>query len=117
MVIIMEKLKRRLKRKNEQELGDVELSKLDVYLALPSDVRNYLVTGLNRVTIKSMLDNLTAQKDLEKVGKTDWVMIATAAVMACLGLAILIKFGAGALPDVANAFNSVNQVPPQRIAP
>ena len=89
-------------------------TELKIYINLPSIVKDFIYTGLNRVTIHDMLHELVYQRELEKMGGRNWIAIAIAIVLIIIGIGIGARFILGT-PAVANMFS--NLVQPARIAP
>jgi len=88
-----------LNRKGEIEVrkDNVAAKKYDVFIALDSVVKDFLRTGLNRVTIHDMVRELVFQRELEKIGQRDWLKIALAFFIALVAIGIVVKwiFGGG----------------------
>ena len=80
--------KKRVKQMIEQSLAPAgkDKEKYAVYIALPSTVKNWVYTGLNRISIHDMLRELVYQRDLEKKGVPPWIMIGIAVFLVILAL-------------------------------
>jgi len=89
-------------------------TELKVYNYLPSVVKDFIYTGLNRVTIHDMLHELVYQRELEKMGGRNWIAIAIAIVLIIIGVGIGLRFILGT-PAVSNLLSGLIQ--PARIAP
>lgn len=68
------------------------VEKFKVFKNLSSVVKDFIYTGVNRVNIHDMVRELTYQRDLEDIGKTDWVKIAVAIVLVLIGIGIAWRF-------------------------
>lgn len=94
--------------------NSIDKRKYDVYINLPSVVKDFIYTGLNRVSIHAMLRELVYQRELEKMGKHNWLMIAIAIMVILLGVGFAIRFIFSS-PGVLEVVSKV--VSPPRIAP
>lgn len=82
-------------------MEQIPTTKLNLYKAMPATVKSFLYTGLNRVSIHDMLSNLVAQRELEKIGKKDWIDIAVAVAIILIGIGLGLKF---ILPAIKSFF-------------
>lgn len=92
----------------------VSKRKYDVYMSLPSVVKDFIYTGLNRVSIHTMLRELVYQRDLEKWGQRNWLMIGIAIMIILLGVGFAIRFIFGT-PGIAETIGEMVGV--SRVAP
>ena len=88
----------KIKKENIKTL-DFKKEQYKVYLGLPSVVKDFIYTGLNRVSIFSMLKNLVDQRELEKMGQRNWIMLAMAFLIICIAIGIGFKMFAGGMPE------------------
>ena len=90
-------------------INPIDKQKYDVYVSLPSVVKDFIYTGLNRTSIHAMLRELVFQRELEKMGKRDWVKIAIAIFLILLGIGFAIRFIVGA-PEFAKVVGGVTRM-------
>ncbi len=87
------KLKGKLEKEEiKDEKSKEKVTKYNIYLGLSSVVKDFVYTGLNRVSIQDMLRNLVAQRELENMGKNQWINNAIAIFIVAIGIAFAIKF-------------------------
>jgi len=98
---------------NPTPVSKVDKQKYDIYVSLPSVVKDFIYTGLNRTSIHAMLRELVFQRELEKMGQRNWVKIAIAIFLVLLGIGFLIRF-IGSTPAITSFFKPQM---PARIAP
>lgn len=76
----------------DPETNEEKGTMYDVYMALPFVIKDFVQTGLNRTSIYNMLRNLVAQRDLEKIGKRDWVSIGVLIFLVIIGIGFAAKW-------------------------
>jgi len=77
--------------------------KIDVFLGLPSTVKNFVYTGLNRVLIHNIIHELVYQRELEKLKEKDWLKLGAAIFLIAIALIFIIK----ALPSVLHSLGVI----------
>jgi len=80
---------------NPEDISPIDMKKYDVYINLPSVVKDFIYTGLNRISIHAMLRELVFQRELEKIGQRNWLMIAIAILLILIGIGIAWRFIVG----------------------
>lgn len=96
------------------EVNLIDAKKYDIYMALPSVIKDFIYTGINRVSIHAMLRELVYQRELEHMGKRNWLMIAVAVIIILIGVGFAIRFILGT-PQLLDTISKA--VTPSRIAP
>ena len=89
--------------------------KYDVYITLDSVVKDFLRTGLNRVTIHDMVRELVFQRELERIGQRDWIKIALAIFIILIALGITMKWifgGGGVAVSMVQQFTGAPRIAP-----
>ena len=106
--------------KSDEEIKNSRpFQKLNLFINLPSTIRDFLYTGVNQVTLHSMIRELVFQRELERIKKRNWIYIAIAVFILVLAIAIGLRFvltTPGLLPGTAGGGGGVPS-PPPRIAP
>jgi len=69
-----------------------EFKKFQIYLNLPSVVKDFIYTGLNRVSIHTMLRELVYQRELEKGNQRNWIAIAIFIFLILIGVGFAFRF-------------------------
>lgn len=72
--------------------NDVEKSKYKTFLALPSLVRDFVYSGINRVSIAAMIREMVYQRELDKVGQKNWIAIGITIFLILLGIGIAARW-------------------------
>ena len=67
-----------------------EVNLYDVYTTLSFAVKDFILSGINQTTIVAEMRNIIAQKELEKLGGTNWIKIAIAVAIV---LVVIFMFG------------------------
>jgi len=98
----------------KQNKDDKDKLKYDIYVNLPSTVKDYIYTGLNRVSIHDMIREMVYQRELENIGKRDWIKIAIAILIILVGIGMAVKFifGTGGITSFLSAATHTTR-PPQ----
>jgi len=89
--------------------------KIEIYKSLPSVVKDFIYTGINRVSLHAMIREMVYQRELEKVGGRNWLAIAIAIMIIAVAVGIAFRFifqTPGVMEGLAGAV-----VGPERIAP
>jgi hypothetical protein len=92
-----------------------EFKKWNIYINLPTTIKDFIYTGLNRVSIHAMLRELVYQRDLEKMGQRNWLQIAIAFIIIAVGVGFAIRF-IFSTPGLLNTLTALAQ-PASQIAP
>lgn len=100
-----------LEKIKEFEDTDPDVHAVKVYRAMPSVVKNFLQTGVNRVSLEMMLSNKMLQEAFKNVGRG-----ATMQVLVGIGIMMLLiflglKFGLPAISDFMSAGSSLASIP------
>jgi hypothetical protein len=93
---------------------------LCVYKTLPSTVKDFIYTGINRTSLHDMVRELVYQRELERMGKKNWIAIAILVLLCLVGAGLFIRFafsteGFTALFGVGQ--HAAQNMPPPQIAP
>ena len=110
-----EEVKKKYKKLKEEGKSKIDKQKYDIYVNLPSVIKDYIYTGLNRVSIHDMIREMVYQRELEKLGKRNWITIAVAIMIIVLAVAIGLNFVLST-PGITNAITHGISTAPQ-IAP
>ena len=100
---------------NEIDVNKIEKMKFDIYNNMDSVVKDFIYTGLNRVSIHDMLREIIYQRELEKMGKRNWIMIAVAIMIIIIAIGLGVRF-IFSTPGITNMVTSAISSTP-RIAP
>jgi amino acid permease len=95
------------------EASVIEKKKYDVFVDMSSVVKDFIYTGINRTTIHAMLRELVYQRELEKFGQRNWMMIAIAIFIILIGLGFAIKW----IFSTEGIIQTLTGVGPARVAP
>jgi hypothetical protein len=75
---------------------DTELKKqfkeFNLFLNLPSTIKDFIYTGVNRVSLSAMIREMVYQRELERLGQRNWVAIGIAVLLILIGLALFGRF-------------------------
>lgn len=94
------------------DIDKIDKRKFDVYINLPSVVKDFIYTGLNRVSIHAMLREIVYQRELEKIGKRNWLAIAIAIMIILLGVGFGIRFILGTPGVMESITKGVSRIAP-----
>lgn len=87
----------------------------NIYRNLSSVIKDFIYTGLNRVTVLSMIRELVYQRELEKMGSREWVKWALAIFLILVGVGFAVRFIISS-PNIPQIFGGGN-TPQPRINP
>jgi len=110
--------KKKIKKINEDgekvgiNVSPMMSQKFKIYMAMPSVVKDFIYTGINRVSLHDMLREMVYQRELEKMGSRNWIMYAIAILIVLLGVYFLLKS-----PAITQTLVSVVSKSPSRVAP
>lgn len=91
----------------------------NLYVTMPSIVSNFVNTGLNRALIFSMLRNLVAQRELERMNQKNWKWLIYLGILILLGglafqfaapMIAALKGGAAAAPAASGVATMLPQI-------
>jgi len=97
------------------DVNEIEKMKFDIYKNMDSVVKDFIYTGLNRVSIHDMLREIVYQRELENIGKRNWIMIAVAIMIIIIAIGLGVRF-IFSTPGITNMVTSAISSTP-RIAP
>jgi hypothetical protein len=98
-----------------QPANDVDKEKYDVFIGMSSVVKDFIYTGINRVSLHDMLRELVIQRELEKFGtQRNWIVIAIAVFIILIAIAFAVRFISGS-PGLPNLLGGL--LGPERVAP
>jgi len=97
----------------ERDASEIEKQKYDVFIGMSSVVKDFIYTGINRTTIKSMLREMVYQRELEKIGRWNILYVAIAVLLILIGLGFFLP---KVLPYLSQAVPKP-PAPPARISP
>jgi len=102
--------------KGEEEIpaSEIDKKKYDIFIGMPSVVKDFIYTGLNRTMIKAMLREMVYQRELEKIKTWNWLYIAIAILIILIGLGFFLP---KILPYLTAAAPKPPPTPPARIVP
>lgn len=99
---------------DQAKITKVDRQKFQIFKSLSSEVKNFIYTGINRTSIHSMLKELVYQRELENVGKRNWIAIAIAAFIIVMIIVFALNTLGGSGGGVANL---VGGILPNRVNP
>ncbi|RKZ28640.1 hypothetical protein DRQ26_00705 [bacterium] len=90
----LQEIKQKIIGKGEeiQPVSKIDAEKYDVYMGMSSVVKDFIYTGLNRVSIHDMLRELVYQRELERLGKKNWILIAITIFIILIAVAMFLRF-------------------------
>jgi len=96
--------------------SEVDRQKYDVFVGMSSVVKDFVYTGINRVSIHDMIREMVYQRELEKLGAgRKWIEIAIAIFIILIAAVFAIRLLSG-LPGIMQTLTGL--IPgPDRIAP
>lgn len=95
--------------------SEVDMQKYDTFICMPSVVKDFIYTGINRVSIHDMIRELVYQRELEKFGQRNWIVIAVAIFLILIAIGFAIRLISGS-PGIMEAISGAIGAP-ARIAP
>lgn len=82
-----------------------------VYRAMPSVVKNFLQTGVNRVSLEMMLSNKMLQEAFKNAGRGTTIQVLVGVGLMILLIFLGLKFGLPAISDFMSAGSSLASIP------
>ena len=82
-----------------------------VYRAMPSVVKNFLQTGVNRVSLEMMLSNKMLQEAFKNAGRGTTIQVLVGIGIMILLIFLGLKFGLPAISDFMSAGSSLASIP------
>lgn len=84
----------------QYEKENPEIQTLKYYRAMPTIVKNFLQTGVNRVSLEMMLSNKILQEAFKKIGQTNIMQVLVGIGIMVLLIFLGLKFGLPAIQDL-----------------
>ena len=94
-----------LAKKQEALLSSITLN---TFKSMSSVVKNFIQTGVNRVSLHSMMEAQTAIDNFKKAGQKDWYSILIGIGILALMIGLAFSFAGPFIPDMISAATTTN---------